>query len=141
MTPDHPQGAWTCVLPFQPWAKKRPRISRGGGRTHQPKDDRDAEQRTRDCLVQAGPPLFVGPVCLRVTFYRASLQWVDTDNLTKHIKDCANGILWVDDVQVTDERCVKRLDRDNPRTEILVFPDYADNMSIDLSGRIAKDPH
>lgn len=113
------------VMLGEPWAKKRPRISKGGGRTHQPKDDRDAEDRTRAFLGQFwryGP--FTGDVMLGARFYRSTRGTVDLDNLMKHLLDAGTGILWINDCQVTaHDQPMVRLDRLNPRTELWVLPD------------------
>lgn len=119
---------WEGVIQGNPPSKKRPRISRGGGRTHQDPADRAAEERTKAALRAYEPPMFTGNVAMIVAFYRASRQIVDIDNLVKHIQDCANGILYVDDVQITCLRTTLDLDRDNPRTHIIVVQDAVSTM-------------
>lgn len=104
-----------------PWSKIRPRISKGLRRTHQPPEDKKAEQRTRKQIeLQWLREPLTKNVALRVTFYRASRQVVDLDNLLKHLLDAANGVLWVNDAQVTWIQCALNLDRDHPRTELRV---------------------
>lgn len=115
--------AWeySDVVPWQPWAKKRPRISRGGGRTHQDPTDKEAEKKLREyfaqTVIESQLPLLTSNVAVRLVFYRRTAQVVDIDNLVKHFMDCANGVLWVDDCQVTKFSAELHLDRDNPRTE------------------------
>jgi Holliday junction resolvase RusA-like endonuclease len=47
----------------------------------------------------------------------------DLSNLQKFYEDCANGILWKDDSQITTGKINKRYcDNDNPRTEIEMTP-------------------
>lgn len=119
-----PDSNHPLVMPWEPWAKKRPRISRGGGRTHQPKDDRNAEERTRSFLEQWwAHGVYVDEVILGARFYRSTRITVDLDNLMKHLLDAATGIIWVNDCQVSgyDQPRV-HLDRENPRTELWVLP-------------------
>lgn len=117
-----------AVIPIQPWAKKRPRISQAVAgkkrRTHQPPDDKEAEDRTRDWLEgiwKFGPE--TGNIRLGLRFYRRNRQVVDLDNLIKHFKDAATGILWVDDCQVTAYDGPELfVDAESPRTEFWLEP-------------------
>lgn len=111
------------MIPWTPWSKKRPRISKlvpgKHPRTHQPADDKAAEKRTREFLEQNWKhPIQSGNLRLSAMFYRPTRQIVDTDNLVKHLMDSATGVLWVNDAQVTAfGETELHLDRDNPRTE------------------------
>lgn len=113
------------TIPWQPWAKKRPRISKSvagrNARTHQSRDDRDAEDRTRTYIAKnwTDPPIRDN-VSLSVVFYRRTRQIVDLDNLLKHLMDAANGILWINDYQVTEIYARMELDADRPRTNFTV---------------------
>lgn len=112
-------------IPEQPWAKKRPRISKGGRRAHQDPLDKAAEELTRKylrsqwCEIYRLAPL-TGNVELQAVFYRRTRQIVDLDNLLKHLLDAGNGLLWGDDRQVTRYVVELRLDREAPRTEIVL---------------------
>lgn len=114
------------VLPWEPWAKVRPKISgavRGKRpRTHQDPADKAAEERTRDYLrTTYEGPLFTTNVRLSVFFFRSSRQVVDTDNLIKHLQDAATGILWVNDCQITAYGPTElHLDRGAPRTHLWI---------------------
>lgn len=113
------------LLPWQPHAKMRPRISRGGARTHQDPRDRAAEDRTRNFvhgkIEELGLPVLLGNIELEVVFYRATRQVVDLDNLLKHLLDCLNGLAFKDDSQVTRYAEVRvELDRVYPRTKFLL---------------------
>lgn len=131
------------VMQGEPWAKKRPRISKGGGRTHQPKDDRNAEDRTRTFLKQFWMGgIFTTNVTLGARFYRSHRGTVDLDNLLKHLLDAGTGILWVNDCQVTAyDHPEVHLDRDNPRTELWILPHVAATLIRVYdpeTGRVAK---
>lgn len=119
-------GAGGIVIPWQPWAKKRPRISRGGTRTHQDPADKEAEERTRQFVVDEmearGLPKLTGNAHLIARFYRQTRQVVDFDNLLKHLLDSLNGVAFVDDSQITSCDVRLDLDRENPRTVFCVLP-------------------
>jgi len=57
-----------------------------------------------------------------MVFYRSNRQRIDLDNLVKAVFDAANGVVWVDDVQVVNFGARLELDPQNPRTEIFVGP-------------------
>lgn len=125
------------VVPWQPAAKKRPRISQGGRRTHQDPVDRAAEDETSECLRESVAGLAIPRirtnVAVRLVFYRQTAQRVDIDNLIKHFLDSANGILWLDDCQITRIAAELHLDRTNPRTEWLLTKHTDSTMVRDLS--------
>jgi Holliday junction resolvase RusA-like endonuclease len=125
------------VVPWQPAAKKRPRISQGGRRTHQDPVDKEAEKETSDHLREsvAGLPIprIKTNVSVRLVFYRRTAQRVDVDNLIKHFLDSANGILWLDDCQITRISAELHLDRTSPRTEWRLTEHRDSTMVRDLS--------
>lgn len=139
-TPLSSASVWTLTIPWEPWAKKRPRISRPvkgrAPRTHQDPADKKAEERTREYLQEhwRAPKLYLN-LGVTAVFFRSSRQVVDLDNLLKHLLDSANGLLWHDDCQVTSFGDTElRLDRDNPRTELTLFG-HETEMLRDYSGR------
>lgn len=107
------------VLPGPPASKARPRFARG--RVYSSGDSAKAEALTAARLRQALPQgPFPGNVALGCVFFRPNSQRIDTDNLLKHVCDAANGVLWVDDSQVTALMGRTELDQDNPRTVVVV---------------------
>lgn len=109
----------------------RPRISKPvagkAPRTHQPPEDRKAEERTREFLQnywnREGLPVFSDNVRVSAFFFRSNRQTIDLDNLLKHILDAATGVCWVNDCQVTAYGATElHLDREAPRTHIWVEP-------------------
>lgn len=110
---------YTTVIPGDPWSKSRPRFARSTGRSYQHRDDREAEARLRAHLSVRGH-MFPGNVMVVCRFYRSDMMRIDADNLLKHVCDSATGILWADDSQVTLVLGEMHLDRDNPRTVLLV---------------------
>lgn len=139
---DSATESWHGTLAWQPYSQKRPRISAAVAgkrrRTHRDPADVAAEKATRTTLIMLNLPVLPTNVWLRLIFYRASRQVVDGDNLEKHFLDAANGVLWVDDCQVTDKWSTIRLDRDRPRTEFWVGRDTESNMTRDYTHRVAQ---
>jgi Holliday junction resolvase RusA-like endonuclease len=104
--------------------KGRPRVTTRGGfaSTYTPKKTLDYERRVSQWARKAmnDQPLIEGACSLTVIFYfalpksrpqyqrramRAGMlpctNHIDLDNLAKSIKDALNGVVWVDDRQVT----------------------------------------
>ena len=54
-------------------------------------------------------------------FHCKNRQRRDVDNLAKALLDACTGILWKDDVQVTELEVKRIEDADNPRTEVSIF--------------------
>jgi Holliday junction resolvase RusA-like endonuclease len=107
------------TVPGAPWSKSRPRFGRGG-RVYSKPEDTDAEKRTGWFLKSAVPNPYRSNVGMACIFYRPNLQRIDADNMLKHVCDAANGILWLDDSQCTAIMGVVELDRDNPRTVVVI---------------------
>lgn len=132
--------SWGSSLLWQPWPKRRPRISKAvkgrKPRTHQDPEDAAAEKATREALVARDLPVMGTNVWLSLTFYRASRQVVDLDNLEKHFLDAANGVLWVDDCQVTSKFSLLMLDPNQPRTVFSYGPDTESNLVRDLRHKL-----
>ncbi|WP_328434508.1 RusA family crossover junction endodeoxyribonuclease [Streptomyces sp. NBC_00425] len=114
--------SWGTVVAGEPHSKSRPRFSKDGHAYKDPADE-DAEQATKWKLRRwwrRGP--LTGNVALGCVFHRSSMQLIDVDNLLKHVCDAGNGILWVDDSQVTAKYGAIELDRFMPRTVLVVAP-------------------
>lgn len=113
---------WGTVLPGEPHSKARPRFTKKG---HAYKDpaDKQAEENTQWLLRSRWrrPPL-TGNVALGAVFHRSTRQLIDDDNMIKHLCDAANGILWVDDSQVTAKYADIQLDAEHPRTVLVIGP-------------------
>jgi len=59
-----------------------------------------------------------GDLALEVHYYFGDKRKRDIDNFTKLWLDAGTGILWIDDVQITDLHLVKHYDKENPHIEI-----------------------
>ncbi|MFF0092784.1 RusA family crossover junction endodeoxyribonuclease [Streptomyces canus] len=114
--------SWGTVILGEPHSKARPRFDKDG---HAYKDPADAaaEEATKWRLRQffrRGP--LTGNVALGCVFYRSSRQEIDADNMLKHVCDAGNGILWRDDSQITAKYGGIELDREKPRTILVLAP-------------------
>ncbi|MER5699654.1 RusA family crossover junction endodeoxyribonuclease [Streptomyces mirabilis] len=114
--------SWGTVLLGEPHSKARPRFDKDG---HAYKDPADvqAEQATKWKMRQfwrRGP--LAGNVALGCVFFRSSRQEIDSDNMLKHVCDAGNGLLWLDDSQITAKYGGIELDVDRPRTILVMAP-------------------
>ncbi|UJV42914.1 RusA family crossover junction endodeoxyribonuclease [Streptomyces sp. AMCC400023] len=113
-------SAWGLTVPGDPPTKARPRFS--NGRVYKLEADEEAENRTGWHLRKQFPRPLTGNVALGAVFYRPDLRRIDVDNMLKHVLDAANGIVWLDDSQVTALVGVAELDAEEPRTLIVIAP-------------------
>lgn len=123
------------VLPGDPYSKSRPRFSRNG-KAYVKKEDRQQEEATALRLRQVFKQAKTGNVALGCVFFRSNRQRIDADNMLKHVCDAANGIVYVDDSQVTAVLGVVELDAENPRTIVMV----ADHITTMTRGTDATIP-
>ena len=112
------------TVPGRPQGKQRPRLGRGG-RVYTPAATRRYESAVRSaCLVammQAGlAKRYAGECGLLVRCYFPDGRRRDGDNVLKSVQDALNGLLWIDDSQVTVATVAKAIDRREPRTEVEV---------------------
>jgi crossover junction endodeoxyribonuclease RusA len=116
------------TLPGRPTSWKR--TNRVNGRALTPEGMRQAKAAHALLALQArqewarqhrAPWPMEGAFALELSAYmphRGSLP--DVDNVAKLVSDSLNGLAYVDDVQVTDLVVRRRIDRENPRLEVLV---------------------
>lgn len=109
------------TVPGEPRSKARPRFTGSGG-VYSDKQQKAHEELLEFHLRLACKRPFEGGVGVGVTFFRSNKQRIDLDNLVKAVLDAANGIAFVDDVQVVELAARIDLDPENPRTVILVEP-------------------
>lgn len=106
------------VLPFPPSANRYWRSAARGGRAMVYKS---AEAKAYAAAVDAldiEHVALVGPVSVEASFYFPSLRG-DLDNRIKVLLDVLQGIAYADDRQVHALCAVRRLDRENPRVEVM----------------------
>lgn len=122
-----PVWRYTLVIPGPPATKVRHRSTKTG-QTYKDAADVASEKFTATHLHRLrtanGGPL-TGNVALGAVFYRPDMQWIDADNMVKHLCDAGNGVLWLDDSQVTAQCGVVEYDPTNPRTVLVVGPHYS----------------
>lgn len=107
------------VIPGDPYSKARPRFRRNG-HAYVGKEDRRQEEITRLFLRRAFDQPMTGNVALGCIFFRPNRQRIDADNMLKHVCDSANGIVYLDDSQVTAILGLVELDPGNPRTVVMI---------------------
>lgn len=61
------------------------------------------------------------PLLMDVTFYFPDLRKRDCDNANKAVQDCVARAFGFDDSNIFDVFLHKRLDRENPRCEVVLF--------------------
>lgn len=112
------------IVTGNPHAKIRPRISKGGRRTHQDPRDAAAEKETRRQVAEqwGGHRLETGNLKLSALFFRKNRQIVDLDNLVKHLLDSCQGVVFVNDAQVTAYDVDLFVDSEAPRTTFCFSP-------------------
>lgn len=104
-----------------------PRMTRGGifAKNHKNRKYIDAylnhKQYVGWCAKEAGSPYFEGPVEMNVIFYVADKRKRDTKNMLSTAEDGLNNVVIHDDSQFVRTTMEKRLDRENPRTEITLI--------------------
>lgn len=111
----------TVTVPGEPWPKARPRRGKHGN-VYTTREDHDREALTAAVIRSQIPEPLRGNLTVGLIFYRRTLRKVDADNLIKHVFDASNGTLFLDDSQVTAGGWSIQLDRENPRTVLLIGP-------------------
>jgi Holliday junction resolvase RusA-like endonuclease len=109
------------TVPGEPRSKARPRFTGNGG-VYSDKQQKAHEELLEWHLRLAFKQPFEAGVGVGMTFFRSNRQRIDLDNLVKAVLDAANGVAFVDDVQVVELAARIDLDPRNPRTVILIEP-------------------
>lgn len=114
-------GGWPLVLSWEgtPHPQARPKVTRHG--TYKP--DAAEQRELRTIIDRQTPEILTGSLVMVAVFYLPDLRTRDTDNLVKHVLDSANGVLFKDDRQVTAQAGYVELDRERPRTIVMVGAD------------------
>ena len=102
-----------------PHPQARPRVTRHG--TFKP--DAADQRELRAIIASQVPDPLEGSLIVAAAFYLPDLRTRDTDNLMKHVLDSANTVLFKDDRQVTAQVGYVELDREKPRTIVMVGAD------------------
>jgi len=108
------------VVPVNPIPKQSYRHSKKGGYQKKPITDAEMLIGTLANKAMAGMRPQECFISVRAIFYRDSYTRCDLDNLYKLLGDSMNGIVYVDDHQVTQLRLTKAYDKKEPRTEVFV---------------------
>jgi len=109
------------VVYGKPQGKQRPRLGKGG-RVYTPKETKRYECAVAWAALGARPRTWskAGRFVVEVTMYFPDLRRRDIDNVLKAALDGMQGVLYEDDSQVVIAGAIKWLDRERPRTEVVV---------------------
>lgn len=109
------------VVQGKPQGKQRPRLGKSGC-VYTPAATRRYE-RSIAWAATAGRPRgwrLSGAVSVEVACYFPDARIRDVDNVLKAVLDGMNGVAYHDDSQVVLANVTKALDREHPRTEVVV---------------------
>jgi len=109
------------TVPGPPQPKERARRG-ANGRWYTPERTKRYEAAVRELMTIHAPRGWPADATyvLEVVGYFPDARARDGDNLAKSVSDAGNKCLWRDDSQVVRMIVEKRLDRENPRTEVIV---------------------
>lgn len=109
------------TVPGQPLPWQR---ARRKGKQHFNSPEQVAyKDRIRWAALQAGArlrPPHSGRASVEALVVVASKRRSDLDNFAKQLGDAGNGLLWEDDSQIDEWLIRRRVDRENPRVEVVV---------------------
>ena len=113
------------TIPGKPQGKERPRLSKGG-LVYTPRATKRYERAMAWAALGARPLSWAltGHFRVEVVCYFPDNRRRDGDNVLKAVLDGMQGVLYDDDSQVTFALVIKNVDRERPRTEVMV---YAEN--------------
>lgn len=120
------------TIPGEPVSKARARFTnyRSPNRAYTPEKTRQAEETFAWAFRKTVPGWKPKPSIgfgVMAIFYTESFQRRDVDNMLKLILDAFNGIIWVDDVQVSEVAGRVVRGHGEPRTEVAIYraPGYS----------------
>jgi len=105
----------------KPQGKQRARRGKGG-HWYTPVETVRYEAAVAYAAMQAkaasNQPMTFGPVEIEVRCFFPDARVRDADNVLKSVLDGCNGVVYLDDSQVTRAIVTKEIDRNRPRTEV-----------------------
>ena len=109
------------VVDGKPQGKQRPRLGKGG-RVYTPTATKRYERAVSWAALGRRPREWSkkGRFTVEVTMYFPDLHRRDIANVLKAVLDGMQGVLYEDDSQVVIAGAIKWLDREKPRTEVVV---------------------
>lgn len=102
------------TIPGKPVGKERPRMGKNG-KFYTPKRTRDFESLIRQVAIVARNRVKIykpldEPVAVQIIIFHCNNQFGDMDNIIKSILDGMNKIIYHDDKQVSEIKCMRITD-------------------------------
>lgn len=118
------QATLSFVIDGKPQGKQRARMGKGG-RWYTPREtvvyENTISAAALAALYAGGlGRRYDGPVTVTVSCYFPDARRRDVDNVLKCVLDGLNGFVYADDCQVQTATVTKAIDRERPRTEVVV---------------------
>jgi Holliday junction resolvase RusA-like endonuclease len=113
----------------KPQPKQRARRGKGGHwYTPSPtvKYEQEVAKAAMVAMSEQGIRKTAFPVQIEVCAYFPDARVRDADNVLKSCQDALNGVVYLDDSQVSDCTARRRIDRKRPRTDVIVW--YTDEV-------------
>ena len=125
----------------KPQGKERPRLGKGG-RVYTPKATKRFERMIAWAALGVRPRgwALTGRFVVEVVCYFPNERRRDCDNVLKSVMDGLAGVLYNDDSQVAIARVTKAIDRERPRTEVVVFAEEGSTLEADASAAPTLTP-
>lgn len=124
-----PEGIRGMVIPGPPISKGRPKADWKHKRLYDPTVKEETEL-AKMLMGFRGRP-WRGNIGVVVIFYRPDRLRLDTDNMQKFVLDAGTRArLWLDDSQVTAIAAITELDKEDPRT-VMVIGQHASTLERD----------
>jgi len=126
---DQTETIASFVVQGEPVSKSRARFTKRGSRTfaYTPQKTHDGEKAVAAAFVASVPAGYAADgeyhFGVSASFFNASRQRRDVDNMLKLILDGLNGVAWADDNQVTEVTARKsyELEKSEARTEVTIY--------------------
>lgn len=114
------------TVPGDPVSKQRPRTTTRNGKsvTYTPVSTKEAEEAIHPYFLEGRKRLLWDDLTrfgVRIFFFKKDHNRRDVDNMAKLVLDSLNKMAWNDDAQIDELILWRAHDRENPRTEVVVY--------------------
>jgi Holliday junction resolvase RusA-like endonuclease len=108
------------TIPGNPISNNHYLTNTRSGRRYTPKKTKEYQNRLQDLLHKHSVKL-EGILEVDMTYYFGDKRIRDMDNYSKVILDCMQGFIYENDNQIKDGHMHVRYDKENPRTEVVIW--------------------